>query len=166
MVNAILTISVDSRKVENMLNGYVRTIPKAADTAVKKIASMYAEFYLQQMDYAAGVGGGLSRINPWTGESFAILRQQKDKPIKLGDKNYGVVVPHSLVMLDSMRTHYVSLKRGRNITAWARAHGFYGNKIIVHRHPWIKSANIKAGKNIRKMAIFEIDKAIKNKGRG
>jgi len=42
-----------------------------------------------------------------------------------------VEMPHSLIMLDSMSPHYVPLKRGRNITAWANK--YYGTKRIAGR---------------------------------
>ena len=168
MVQAILTITVDSKKVENMLNGYQRTLPEAADKAARKIASMYAEFYLQQMPLATGMTG--RGIQPWTGQSFSKLMGQVASPVKLGKGSYGVAVDKSLIMLDSMRPHYISLKRGRKITQWAKDTlypklGYLPPAIIVRPHPWIRSANIKAGKNVRKMAEFEIDKAIRNKGR-
>ncbi len=42
-----------------------------------------------------------------------------------------VTMPRSLVLLDSMKPHYVSLKKGRNITAWARKN--YGSATITGR---------------------------------
>ena len=163
--SGILTISVDTRKVENMLNGYKRTIPRAGRKATKKIASMYASFYLRQMIR--------SKITPWTGHSHNLLNQQVGNPIRLSKDSYGVIVPQYLVMLDSMKPHWVSLKRGRSITKWAqqklsldaRAIYFGLGKIFVRPHPWITSANIRAGKNVRLIAQHEIHNAIIAKGR-
>ena len=108
--SGVLTISIDTRKVENMLNGYQRTIPKAGEKATKKIAGMYADKYLQALHRA--------KVQPWHGTAFLDLLEQRTNPIKLGKGSYGVAVRQYLVALDSMRPHYVSLKRGRSITQW------------------------------------------------
>lgn len=161
----ILAISIDSKRVENMLNGYIRDLPVAADISAKKIAGNYARFYLAQMKFAKGVGGGKPYIGSWTGESFSVLRAQIENPVKLGKGEYGVAVPQSLIMLDKMRAHYVSLRKGSKITRWARDHGVWSytmglGKMIVHPHPWLKQANIKAGKNVSKIAESEVNKMI------
>src|SRR3990167_3484587 len=168
--SGILTISVDTRKVENMLNGYQRTIPKAGNKAAKKIAGMYADRYLQALHRA--------KVQPWTGASFIDLLQQRTNPIKLGKGSYGVAVRQYLIALDSMRPHFVSLKRGRSITRWAKqklgitpvdeatgGEKRVASRIFVKPHPWLRSGNISAGKNVRAIAEFEISKAIKAKGR-
>lgn len=156
--SGILTVSIDTRKVENMLNDYQRTLPEALDKATKKIAGMYADFYLRAT-YKAG-------ITAWTGQSWGDLLHQSKNPIRLGINSYGVVVPSNLIALDLMKPHWVSLKRGRSITRWAQQKlGISGGKVFVRPHPWIKSANISAGKNIRVMAEAEINNAVMRKGR-
>ena len=156
--SGMLTISVDSKKAENMLNGYKRTIPKAADKAAKKIAGMYADMYLLSM-YKSG-------IEPWTGQGFGDLLAQSKNPVRLGQGEYGVVVPSYFVALDSMKPHWVSLKRGRSITQWAKAKlGVNSGKVFVRPHPWIRSANIRAGMKIRAIAEWEISKTIRARGR-
>ena len=156
--SGILTISVDTRKVENMLNGYQRTIPKAGNKAAKKIAGMYAERYLQALHRA--------KVQPLTGASFIDLLQQRTNPIKLGKGVYGVAVRQYLVALDSMRPHWVSLRRGRSITRWAQLKlGINSGKVFVRPHPWLRSGNISAGKHVRAIAEWEIGKAVKAKGR-
>ena len=156
--SGVLTVSVDTKKVENMLNGYQRTLPEAMDKATKKIAGMYADFYLRSMHNA--------RITPWTGTSFLDMLQQSKNPIRLGSHSYGVVVPSNLIALDMMKPHWVSLRRGRSITRWAQQKlGKVSGKVFVRPHPWMKSANISAGKNVRVMAESELNSAIKRKGR-
>lgn len=170
--SGILTISVDTTKVENMLNGYQRTLPEGMDKAAKKIAGMYADYYLAAIYNA--------KITPWTGESEINLIEQSKNPVKLGKGSYGVVVNQHLIELDSMRPHWVSLKRGRSITRWAKSKGIvpqnrtgfmpmiqssnYAFPLFVRPHPWIKHANISAGKNVRTIAVNEINKVIRRKG--
>ena len=155
--SGVLAVSVDTRKVENMLNGYQRTLPEALNRATKKIAGMYADFYLRAMHKAG--------ITPWTGQSFLELLHQSKSPIRLGPHTYGVVVPSHLIALDLMKPHWVSLKRGRSITRWAQQKlGNVSGKIFVRPHPWMKSANISAGKNVRVMAELEINQALQRKG--
>lgn len=40
-----------------------------------------------------------------------------------------ITMPRSLIFLDAMQPHFVSLKRGRNITAWAKKN--YGNLTVA-----------------------------------
>jgi len=44
----------------------------------------------------------------------------KIKANKLSKFRSNITMPHSLILLDGMSKHYVSLKRGRNITRWAK----------------------------------------------
>ncbi len=157
---------VNKQQVENMLTGYKTSLPKATTKDARNIASMYAEMYLRQMDRAPGIGGGRSRISRWTGRSFNVLKSQIDNPIRSGD-GYIVVAPGSLVMLDQMRIHKVSLRRGSSISRWAKTKGFiprHGNSITVHPHPWINNANRNAARRIPN-TIKEFQKAVRRKGR-
>lgn len=160
--SGILSITVDLRKAENMLNNTLVEFKKVKDLAPKKVASMYAEKYLKQMDLAGGVGGGLSSIQRWTGRSFNVLRRQIVNPTRVGN-GYGVVVPLNLVFLDMMDEHEVKLKIGRPIQRWAkRKLGLAGGahqSITVHPHPWIRQANAKARRRIRYVLDREIRKA-------
>ena len=156
--SGILSISVDTKKVENMLNGYQRTIPRAGRKATKKIAGMYAAFYFAQFSR--------SRISPFTGHAYTRVESQINNPTKLSKDSYGVVIPQYMVWLDKMEPHWVSLKRGRSITLWAKKKlGYVPRALMVHPHPWIKQAHIRAGKNVRTIAEFEINNAIKGRGR-
>ena len=154
----IISISVDTRKVENMLNGYQRNLPSAMDKMSKKIAGMYAAMYLTQLPR--------SRISPFTGHLFTKLQGQMTNPVRLGKGSYGVEIPLYGVYLDRMRPHWVSLKRGRSITLWAKKKlGRVPSKIFVKPHPFIRSANIRGGRNVRGIAEFEINKFLQSKGR-
>ena len=154
-----ISVTVDDKKVQTMLEGYIKTIPKGADIGAKKVAGAYATTYLQQMDTA--------KIKSWTGRSFNILRDQIRNPVRIGKGEYAVIVPGTLIALDQMQTHSVPLKKGSSITRWATRKfpkalktGF----ITVHPHPWIQQANKRARKNIQ-LARKEIRKALVRKGR-
>lgn len=56
---------------------------------------------------------------------------------KLRTNEYGISIPIEGIYLDSMRTHWVSLKRGRAITRWAKKRGIRARSIQVHAHPFI-----------------------------
>ncbi len=164
-----ISLTVDSRKVQTMIGGYIKTIPKGADIGAKKVAGAYAKAYLEEMSKAKST----SRINPrgiksWTGRSFNILRSQIKEPIKFGPGNYGVVAPDTLIVLDQMRPHVVALKKGRSISRWARTklglEGFVTSHITVSPHPWIVNANKRARKNIQKVRK-EIRKTVNRRGR-
>ena len=64
--------------------------------------------------------------------------------MKLGKNSYGIAFSKQAMGLDSMRPHWVALKRGRLITQWARDRGLIDPKtgklpraIKVHKHPYI-----------------------------
>ena len=156
-----MSITVDTTKVVNMLNNYERNLPISLNKASKRIAGMYSYFYLAVAQKAG--------IDAWTGQSFNILRRQITNPIRTGKGEYTIVMPSTLIALDSMRPHYVALKKGRSITRWAKAKLGIEGRIIkginVRPHPFIASANRKARKNIRTIAEFEINKTIKSKGK-
>ncbi len=153
-----ISITINSKKVEEMFRGYQTTLPKGARLGLKKIASKYAEIYLEQLSKAG--------IQRWTGQSANILKRQIDNPIRSGQNEYVVVVPTSLVMLDQMQDHVVSLRRGRNISRWAKSKlGITGGFITVHRHPWITAANTKARRFVKRLAEKELNKKIRRKGK-
>lgn len=75
-------------------------------------------------------------IKPWRGN---LISQRGIQPKKIGKNNYGIAIIRTGVMLDSMQPHFVSLKRGRLITQWARQKGIKGRSIFVRPHPFIDS---------------------------
>lgn len=162
----MLTIQVDTRKVENMLNGYIRKLPQLQDKVPKKIAQMYAAMYLTQYPR--------SRISPFTGHLFTRTQSQTRNPIRLGKGDYGVAVPKYAVDLDRMIPHWVSMKKRPMLRKWvemkvrdkAKADFFISTKKVhVNPHPWIRSAHIRAGKQVRKIAEFEVNKFLATRGR-
>lgn len=159
----LISVTVDSKRVENMMTGYKKTLPEGLRLSAKKIAGKYAETYLDQMPK--------SNIEKWTGRSFAVLRSQIKNPIMTSNRpvTYAVVVPSTLIALDRMQPHVVALKRGRSITRWAQTKlGFEGDAlhgITVHPHPWINEANRRAKRFIKKIAKKEIHKKIVRKGK-
>jgi len=164
MVTGILTISVDTKKVENRLNGYIRNLPRLADRVPKKIAQMYAVMYLTQYPR--------SRISPFTGHLFTRTQGQTKNPIKLGKNSYGVAVPSYAVDLDRMPPHWVSLKRRPMLRRWVemkvqnaeKAKWFISHKKVhVNPHLWIRSAHIRAGRNVRQIAQFEVSKFLQSR---
>ncbi len=157
---AAISITVDSKRVENMLTGYQRTLPKGARLGAKAIASKYAESYLNQMPS--------SGISKWTGQSFNVLRRQIDNPIRSGKSEYVVVVPTTLVMLDQMRKHFVPFSIAPNLKRWAKTKlGLEARVtpgITVSPHPWISNANQRARRFIKRLAERELNKKIRRKG--
>ncbi len=58
---------------------------------------------------------------------------------KLKQATYGIFIPIEGIYLDRMAPHWVSLKRGRMITQWARQRGVIGRAIKVHAHPFVNA---------------------------
>jgi len=153
-----ISITIDSKRVENMFTGYQSTLPEGMRLGVKKIAGKYAETYLNQMRF--------SGIRPWTGQSFSILERQIKNPLRIGTNEYAIVVPTTLIALDQMQSHIVALKKGRSITRWAKTKlGKTGGFLFVHPHPWVNEANIKARRFIKRIAERELNKKIRRKGK-
>ncbi|MAF50796.1 MAG: hypothetical protein CMH64_01770 [Nanoarchaeota archaeon] len=168
---AILTASIDASKVITMLDGFQRTIPEAADIGVKALAGVYAMKYLEQMPRAKSLNQKNQRgIESWTGRSFSALERQITNPTKIGN-GYGILVPSSLIALDQMDAHRVTLFRSKNIGRWAKTKlgietgPFTKKKITVYPHPWIQDANRNASKFIKIHPRKEIKKALVRKGR-
>ncbi len=163
--SGMLSVTIDSKKVEDLMRNLQVEIPKAADRTAKKIASKYAQIYLNQMSTA--------RITQWTGRSFNVLKRQVKNPYHMGRGVYGVLVPSTLVALDQMSPHWVALKRSRAITRWARSKGNLGvrvraetgGSIFVKPHPWITQANTKARKWIKRIPKKETRRAIRRSKR-
>ena len=153
-----ISISVDTKRAENMFTGLIKTIPEGARIGAKKLAGIYAQKYLDQMPRAG--------IEPWTGQSFDVLAGQITNPplLSRNPTTYGVIVPGNLISLDQMSSHTVALKSGRSITRWAQTKlGKTSGFIFVHKHPWIDNANRNARRKIGVVAQ-EVNKKIRRKG--
>lgn len=67
---------------------------------------------------------------------------------KIGKNRYGIEFSKQAMGLDSMSPHWVSLKRGRLITRWARDRGITAGAIKVHPHPYIDAGYAKMLKRL------------------
>ena len=164
----VVAITIDTKKVQFMLTGYQRTIPKASIKGIKKLASFAAMTYLQQARKAG--------IRDWRGKFAGTFQKQITKPTKLGKNSYGVSVAplrrggvNYAIALDRMRPHWVKLRKGRLITKWAQDKlglaGAVATKVFVKPHPYINNANRIIGRNVKRIVESEINKAIKRKGK-
>ena len=77
-----------------------------------------------------------SGIRSYTGH---LMSKNGIQARKLGKNRFGIFIPHYGKKLDRMPPHFVSLKRGRGITRWARAKGITGKSIFVKPHPFIEN---------------------------
>lgn len=59
------------------------------------------------------------------------------RPVKLGTGKFGIQIPLYGIHLDRMKRHWVSLRRGGTIAAWAEEKKVKGRAIQVRRHPYI-----------------------------
>ena len=69
----------------------------------------------------------------WKGQIRAGIKAKK-----LGEGRYGIEFTKEAMGLDRMIPHWVSLKKGRDITEWAKARGVKGKAVFVHPHPYIE----------------------------
>ncbi len=170
----VIAIKIDTRNVMNMLKGYQKTLPKAADRGIQNLTKFAAKTLADQ---ARG-----QRIRSWKGEFYGTLKQQQSRPIKLGKYSYGVSIPEYAMALDKMQSHWVALKRGRAIRQWALDRGiavtvgtgfrpevtiypFRTTSIFVHRHPFIDKATKIVNQKTKKIVEKEINKSIRRKGK-
>lgn len=94
--------------------------------------------------------------------------------IKVARKRDGAVVTMNKegVYLDRMKPHYVSLKRGRLITQWAKEKGnptvqaaaAYGGAILVRPHPFITESISKAYTDLNRMLKDRVDRTVRRAG--
>ena len=75
---------------------------------------------------------GIARIKKFRGELFNGIKAKK-----VNKNTWGIFIPRKGVFLDSMKPHWVALKKGRLITQWAEERGVKGRAIKVHPHPFI-----------------------------
>lgn len=73
-----------------------------------------------------------------TSESWKGKITRGIKAKKLKQLTYGISFNKEAMALDRMKPHWVSLKRGRLITQWARDRGIKARSIKVHAHPYIE----------------------------
>lgn len=83
-----------------------------------------------------------------------------------------VVVPRHGIWLDSMRPHFVKLKRGRLIRRWAMEKGNERIKAVAKRegsirvkpHPWIDTPIARSITNLNSIIRKRADKALRESG--
>ena len=108
-------------KARKLINKLPQELVKEGGNAVFSYAQLIARKLRQ-----AAITDPLRPITP-NRQSAAMRINAR----KLSKERSVVKMPLSLVMLDSMTPHFVSLKRGRNITKWARKN--FGNATITGR---------------------------------
>ena len=137
-------------KIENLLTGLPKNIKKEIGNGMFQIAK----------NHQRGLRTQLNR----TSQRFDYKIWNSIKAKKLSDNQSVVGMAKEGFMLDSMKTHWVSLKPGRAITAWAmtRFNGPLPSAIQVRAHPFVINglARGKAGKD--KILQDSLDLAIKN----
>lgn len=99
----------------------------------------------------------------WAGNSkiYPGIRAQRMSKFKSVVK-----MPVEGVWLDSMKPHWVSLKRGRKITRWAEdrgvpGYGVTGNAIYVRPHPFIDVALTKSRQKLPRGLKRSLQKSIR-----
>ena len=103
-----IKVTVDSRKVENMLDKISFKVPKELSEAGFEICKK-AEFNLKK--------NVIEKKLIWTGKLWSGIRARRISKTKSI-----VVIPKHGIYLDRMKPHYVPLKRGRRITQWVKDH--------------------------------------------
>lgn len=164
----MIIIKVNANKVINMLTGYTRTIPQGGNEGIRKVAE-YGTFALKDEAIKAN-------IKPWRG-----VLNRSIRAVKKSKSSWVIKMAKHGVYLDSMRPHWVSLKRGRLITQWAKDRGIIANvsggygevwmypvnkrSVYVRPHPFIAHAVTRMNRKAKTIVEKEINKAIRRKGR-
>ncbi len=152
----VITIEVKTEKVKNMITGYIRTIPEATARGSFELA----RFGAKQLKIQAMAAG----IKPWGGGNRKLFSRQT-RAKKAGKGVWQIVMPLHGKFLDSMRPHWVSLKRGRLITKWAKDKGITAGSIFVRPHPFVASAVTVINQNAKRIIEKEINRTIRRKGK-
>jgi hypothetical protein len=168
----VLAIKIDARNATLMLERLNKRIPQAAQEGLRELADLAVQ-NLKTSAYNAG-------IKHWgKGKERSIFRGGIHK--RKTKTGYDIIMSRHGVYLDSMRSHWVALKRGREITRWAldrgiaipRGRGYRPvatiypvglTKVYVRKHPFIHDAFIKTVKKV-KIVEKKINKTIRSKGR-
>ncbi len=148
-------VKVESEAATDMVRGLSVTIPKATARGTFNLARRSAK-NLRESAKAAG-------IRPWRGKLLSKAGIRADKISKFV---YHVKMPYYGSYLDSMRTHYVALRRGRLITQWAfKKLGRTTGGVIVSAHPFIQTAFLKTVRSAKRIVEKELNRTIRRKGR-
>lgn len=147
----VVDIKIDTRNVTNMLEGYKRTIPIGARRGTWLVALKMQKALKDEIKNQNLI---------WRGNLLNETRARK-----ISKNTFGIFMPIHGKYLDSMRTHWVSLKRGRLITQWAKDKGIQAGAIKVKKHPFIDKPFLKVSKKAKSIVLKEINKAIRRKGK-
>ncbi|KKM53677.1 hypothetical protein LCGC14_1554150 [marine sediment metagenome] len=160
-------------KTTQMLDGYTRTIPKAADEGLRKLAKKG----VKNLRMSATQAG----IRPWgQGKERSIFRGGIFA--RKGKGGYNIHITKHGIFMDRMRPHWVALKRGRDIRKWALEKGiattagagarprvliysFPTSSVYVRPHPYIQKGFLKTVSQTKRTVEKEINKAIRRKGK-
>lgn len=169
----VISIQIDTKGVTQMLDNYTRTIPKAADKGMRKLAKKGVE-NLRMSALQAG-------IKPWgKGKERSIFKGGIFA--RKGKRGYNIHITKHGIFMDRMSPHWVALKRGRDIRRWALDKGiattagrglrplvtiypFPTTSVYVRPHPYIQRGFLKTVQQAKRTVEKEINKAIRRKGR-
>lgn len=179
----VRTITVETKRVENMLSGYAETIPEAGNRGAWNLAQFAARALKEEAKEAG--------LRPWgggTGPSLFSHAGTFAKKKKVGE--YHVMMPQHGKKLDK-GNYFIHLKRGRlinkwvmdkwgafgkgskyrrktglSIVKWGPRGGIRWGSIYVSSKPFIRKAVIRTINKAKGIVEKEINKATRKKGRG
>jgi len=168
-------VQIEARDATNMVQQISANLPKSIDRGLREF-SKRAVFNLREAAKSGGrpikQWGGGKEHSIFSGRGLFSRRVGRGRGIQ-----YNVYMAQHGIYLDSMKPHWVSLKRGRDITKWALYHNIafrlaggevmtkYGwHSIYVRPHPFIRRGYMKTLRDI-KVVEKEINKTIRSKGR-
>ena len=168
----MITIQIDARNAIDMVHNISVNLPRTIDKGMEELALKSVD-NLRQSALDAN-------IQPWgKGKERSIFRGGIFKR-KISETQYNIYMAKHGIYLDSMRPHWVALKRGREITRWALDRGLaipmkFGGamatiypvglrKIWVKPHPFIKDAFAKTIQDI-KLVERRVRRNVNSKGR-
>ena len=114
-----VTVSVNSKDVETL----GKKLPDNIDVEMKDTVFNYTRTLSKALRLAA-ITDPIRPITPARQRAAAQILAKRISKYKSK-----VTMPRSLALLDSMKPHHVSLKRGRNITKWAGKNFRHGVRV-------------------------------------
>jgi len=143
MANA-LTIKLSQGSLKSV-EGAVKKIGKFPDL-ISQSMNQWGQILAKDMQVSAAQNTEAWRGTLASDKGIQWRQKPKGRLGRLFMYKYGV-------QLDSMRTHWVSLKRGRTITMWAedKLKGNLPKAIEVHKHPFIRKGYDRARPKLRAM---------------
>ncbi len=147
----MITITTNIKDVMKTFQGYERTLPAGARRGVWNVTRRLQKELRKEIQVQNLI---------WRGK---LLKETRAR--KISKNVYGIFMPYYGEDLDSMPTHWVSLKRGRLITQWAKEKGILAGAIKVRAHPFIQKPLMKVRRQAKRIVTKEINRAIRRKGR-